>query len=135
MKKTATLFFIITFILSLYFVGSTVVGFLLGLLPASAHDLLPFLKVVFWIVTFTFNAGVTALLYYIIIVLLIGSIYHTPKKYRDGRKVPSNSITGIRNSMVTKSRFQQRLEQLSEERKKTKGTYLYDEEQERKKRS
>ena len=51
-------------------VGSTVVNLLVGLLPASMHDWIPFLKVVAWIFTFSFDVIVTVIICYIILGIL-----------------------------------------------------------------
>ena len=70
MKAIGYLLFIGLFIVLFYSVGSFVVNALMTLIPASASDWFPFIRLVFWVVTFSFDLLVTFILYYIIIGLI-----------------------------------------------------------------
>ena len=56
MKRSLFLLvFITTFILLLYMVGSTVVNFIMSLMPMSAQEWFPLIKFLIWVFTFTFD--------------------------------------------------------------------------------
>jgi hypothetical protein len=70
MKRSLFLLvFITTFILLLYMVGSTVVNFIMSLMPMSAQEWFPLIKFLIWVFTFTFDLVVTIMIVYITIVV------------------------------------------------------------------
>ena len=72
MKKLITTLLVITsFVLLLIKVGSTIVNSIAGLLPESAHDWLPIIKILLWFVTFSFDLIVTYFLYIIIVFIIV----------------------------------------------------------------
>ena len=69
MKRSLFLLFITTFILLLYMVGSTVVNFIMSLIPMSAQEWFPLIKFLIWVFTFTFDLVVTIMIVYITIAV------------------------------------------------------------------
>ena len=70
MKRSLFLLvFITTFILLLYMVGSTVVNFIMSLMPMSAQEWFPLIKFLIWVFTFTFDLFVTIMIVYITIAV------------------------------------------------------------------
>jgi hypothetical protein len=63
------LVFIITFILLLYKVGSTVVDFIMSLMPMSAKEWFPLIEFLIWVFTFSFDLVVTIMIVYITIAV------------------------------------------------------------------
>ena len=84
-------------------IGSSVVNFLIGLLPQSIHEWYPILKVVFWIVTASFDLTLTIIVIYIFLGVVLAS--------------NNGGTTTNKKPPITKSRFQQRLDALAEEKR------------------
>ena len=70
-KALGVLIFIGLFITLIIEVGSFVVNLIVSLIPISMHDWIPLIKVVLWILTFSFNIGISALITYIVLLILL----------------------------------------------------------------
>jgi len=72
-KLTLTLLSLTVFITLLYKVGNTVVNLIMTLIPESASDWFPIIKLILWIATFSFDVFVTIVIIYI--CLFVASLF------------------------------------------------------------
>jgi len=71
MKKLFySLLFLTTFILLFIQVGSTVVNLIMTLIPMSAQEWFPLIKLIVWVFTFTFNLMLTIFITYVIAAIV-----------------------------------------------------------------
>lgn len=77
MKKLLKLLLLTTFLLSFYYVGSFVVDTLSKLFDPNLGNWMILIKVILWLLTFSFNVLVTVILYFILVFII--SLF-VPKK-------------------------------------------------------
>lgn len=77
MKKLLKLLLLTTFLLSFYYVGSFVVDTLSKLFDPDLGNWMILIKVILWLLTFSFNVLVTVILYFILVFII--SLF-VPKK-------------------------------------------------------
>ena len=70
-----SLLFIICFIILFIMVGNTVVNLIMSLMPMSAQEWFPLIKLIVWLLTFTFNLVSTLFITYFIAFIV--SIFTT----------------------------------------------------------
>jgi hypothetical protein len=78
MKKVLKLILLITFLPSLYYVGSFIVDTLTKLFDPSLGDWIILIKVILWILTLSLNFFVTIFLYFIVVFII--SLFIPSKK-------------------------------------------------------
>lgn len=78
MKKVLKLILLITFLPSLYYVGSFIVDTLTKLFDPNLGDWMILIKVILWILTLSLNFFVTIFLYFIVVFII--SLFIPSKK-------------------------------------------------------
>lgn len=78
MKKLLKLLLLTTFLLSFYYVGSFVVDTLSKLFDPDLGNWMILIKVILWLLTFSFNVLVTVILYFILVFII--SLFIPSKK-------------------------------------------------------
>jgi hypothetical protein len=70
MKTFGKILFITSFILFFYLVGSAVVDSIMSLIPISASEWFPLIRLLVWVFTFSINFFLTLIVYFIFIYII-----------------------------------------------------------------
>lgn len=70
MKTFGKILFITSFILFFYLVGSAVVDSIMSLIPMSASEWFPLIRLLVWVFTFSINLFLTFIVYFIFIYII-----------------------------------------------------------------
>lgn len=70
MKTFGKILFAVSFILSFIFVGGVVVDAIMALIPVSASEWFPIIRLLLWVITFSLNLVLTIVFYFIVVYII-----------------------------------------------------------------